>query len=313
MSATHVIAAAAIRAAGRISPRWGAALALPLFGSVAAPHPIDPADMNTMWRAERSTVRIPGVDGRGRDLNVYDWGPADGDVVVLAHGWNGRASQFSPLIRELVSEGYRVAAFDAPAHGDSAGRGTYLLDWVAALGGLQQRRGRFTAVIGHSFGGLATLVAAAQGIAVDGVVTVAAPADADLLLTQFQGQVGIDDRTAVELRRRFARRYFPGADDPFASLSPVRHPLPQNTHLLVVHDESDRVVPFAEAARIARANEHAHTLVTRGLGHSRILRADPFLDAVLGFLATPMPTTEASLVDEAPARRGRVGALALAG
>jgi len=313
MSAAHVIAAAAVRAAGRISPGWGSAIALPLFGSVAAPHPIDPADRETMWRAERSTVRIPGVDRRGRDLAVYEWGRPDGDVIALAHGWNGRASQFATLVRELVSGGYRVAAFDAPAHGDSVGRGTYLLDWVAALGELQERHGRLTAVIGHSFGGLATLLAAAQGTAVDRVVTVAAPADADLLLSQFQKQVGFDDRTAAELRKRFARRYFPGVDDPFAVLSPLRHPLPRATRLLVVHDESDRVVPFREAARIVGANADAVSLVTRDLGHSRILRADPFLDAVLDFLATTMTRTEAPPVGEVPAPRSRADALALAG
>ena len=304
MSAAHVIAAAAVRAAGRISPGWGSAIALPLFGSVAAPHPIDPADRETMWRAERSTVRIPGVDRRGRDLAVYEWGRPDGDVIALAHGWNGRASQFATLVRELVSEGYRVVAFDAPAHGDSVGRGTYLLDWVAALGELQERHGRLTAVIGHSFGGLATLLAAAQGIAVDRVVTVAAPADADLLLSQFQKQAGLrrpDGGRAsrairaplLPRRRRSVRRFCRRCGILFRAA----------TRLLVVHDESDRVVPFREAARIVGANAGAVSLVTRDLGHSRILRADPFLDAVLDFLATTMTRTDAPPVGEVPAPR----------
>jgi pimeloyl-ACP methyl ester carboxylesterase len=295
MSLTHSLAAGAVRTASAISPRWGSRIALPLFARVAPRRPIDSADLATMWRADRSTVRIPGVDRRGTDIAVYEWGPPGGEVVVLAHGWDGRGSQFATLVRELVGDGYRVVAFDAPAHGDSTGRATYLLDWVHALQKVQERRGRFAAVIGHSFGGLAALVAVGHGVAADRVVTVAAPADAEHLLSQFRAMLGFDARTADELRTRFARRYFPGASDPFATLSPLRHPLPRGSRLLLVHDETDRVVPFTEAARIAAAHSDALVVTTRGLGHTRILRSDPFLDAVQEFLATPASPTERSL------------------
>ena len=124
MAIAHFLAAAAVRAAGWVSPRWGAALALPAVRArrgAASDRPS--ADAATMWRADRSTVRIPGIDRAGRMSPSTSGVARDGEVVVLAHGWNGRASQFATLVRELVSEGYRVAAFDAPAHGDSAGRG----------------------------------------------------------------------------------------------------------------------------------------------------------------------------------------------
>jgi pimeloyl-ACP methyl ester carboxylesterase len=311
MAIVQFLAASAVRVAGSLSPRWGAAVALPVFARVAAPHPVGPLDAATMWRAARSTVRVPGIERSGTDVTVYEWGRQRGEVVVLAHGWNGRAAQFATLVRELVSEGYRVVAFDAPAHGDSGARAAYIIDWVETLGALQQRYGRFTAVVGHSFGGLATLIATAHGVAADRVITVAAPADAELLLTQFQAMLGFDGRTAAVLRTRFARRYFPHEADPFSRLSSVRHPVPQATRLLVVHDEGDRVVPIAESARISDANPSAQRLTTRGLGHSRILQSDQFLDAVLDFLATP---TDAPSIDEAESVVAAPGkAFALAG
>ncbi len=277
---------AAVRTTGRVSPRWGAAVALPVFGHVSRPRPVHPDDVPTMERARRSTVRIPGIDRRGSDLAVYEWGRG-ANVVVLAHGWNGRAAQFATLVRELVSEGWRVVAFDAPAHGDTPGRSTYLVDWIDALAELQRGHGRIHAVVGHSFGGLAALVAAAGSVQVDRVVTIAAPGDPDLLLSQFQATLGYDDRTAAAMRARFAERYFPGETDPFARLSPLRDPLPTSVPLLAVHDEGDRIVPFGELARIAAANPTARTLATRGFGHNRVLTADPVLDAVVEFLAQP--------------------------
>ena len=227
-------------------------------------------------------------------------------AVVLAPGCTGRARQFATLVRELVAEGFRVVAFDAPAHGDSAGRHTYLVDWVDVLTQLQGRYGRFAAVVGHSFGGLGSLVSVAGGIQADRVVTVASPADAELLLAQFQTMLRYSDGVTRELTALFARRYFPGDQDPFAWLSAVRRPLPQGTPLLVVHDERDGMVPFGEAARIAGANPGAISLTTNGLGHSRILRADAFLDAVLDFVTTdavtrPVADAEAGVAHGAPA------------
>jgi pimeloyl-ACP methyl ester carboxylesterase len=287
-------AGAAVRTAGRVSPRLGAAVALPLFGHVARPKPVDPHDAPTMERARRSSIRIPGVGRRGVDLAVYEWGRG-ADVVVLAHGWNGRASQFATLVRELVAEGWRVVAFDAPAHGETPGRATYLVDWTDALAELQRRHGRVHAIVGHSFGGLATLVAAGAGVQVDRVVTIAAPGDADLLLAQFRAMLGFDERTAAALRERFAARYFPGEDDPFARLSPLRRPLLAGIGLLAVHDEGDRVVPFGELDRLAAAHPAARLVATKGFGHNRVLTADPVLDAVVEFLAEPsaVPSPEA--------------------
>jgi pimeloyl-ACP methyl ester carboxylesterase len=54
--------------------------------------------------------------------------------------------------------------------------------------------------------------------------------------------------------------------------------------LLVIHDDGDRMVPYAEAGRIMSANPHARLLTTTGLGHSRLLAGDAVLDAVLEHL-----------------------------
>ena len=290
MNSALSMAAAAARTAGSVSPALGASIALSLFAHVSRPRPVAGDARYTMSTAVRSTVRIPGLARSGVDVVVYDWGRGD-DVVVLAHGWDGRASQFAALVRELVAAGFRVVAFDAPAHGDSPARGSYLIDWIDVFVALQQRYGRFRGVVGHSFGGLGALLSAAGGLAVGRVVTVAAPADADLLLTQFQKILGHDDRTAAALRRRFAERYFPGESDPFGRLSAVRRPLPEGMPLLAIHDEGDRVVPFAELTRIAGANPGARPVATRGLGHNRVLVSDEFLDAVPAFLAEPTRVT----------------------
>lgn len=286
---------AAVRAAGAISPRAGAAVALPFFAYVAKPRPVDADDAPTMSLARRRTVRIPGVDRRGVDVVVYEWGRGP-RTVVLAHGWLGRASQFSALVRELVAEGYRVVAFDGPAHGDSAGRRTYLPDWLDIFAELQQRYGAFDAMVGHSFGGLATLVAVAGGVDAARVITVAAPADVDELFRGFQRMLGHSDAVTTRLRERFADRYFAGDPDPFGWLSAVRRPLPVGVPLLVAHDQGDRHVPFSESGRIVSANDAARLVPTTGFGHNRILSADALLDAAVAFVGAEMHRTPARVL-----------------
>jgi pimeloyl-ACP methyl ester carboxylesterase len=297
MDLVRTAAAVSVGAAAAVSPRWGAAVALPIFGRVAPARAVRPDDEPTMWRARRGRVRIPGIDRRGTEIETYEWGSGS-RTVLLAHGWDSRASQFAPLVRELVAEGYRAVAFDAPAHGASAGRRTYLVDWLDAIAALQERHGVFEAMIGHSFGGLATLVAAAGGVGTARVVTIAAPADADALLTQFQAGLGYSDEVSSYLRELFASRYFPGERDPFAWLSSVRRPVPVTVPMLIAHDRGDRLVPFTEAERIAAAHPWARLLETTGLGHNRILAADIVLDAVLEHLAAPAASA-ASVVPRA--------------
>ncbi|GAA1958246.1 alpha/beta hydrolase family protein [Agromyces allii] len=279
--------AGGIRLASSISPELGARLALPLFMRVGRRVTVAEADAGTHAEARRGRVRIPGIRRSGVDVVTYEWGGGP-DVVVLAHGWQSRASVFAPLVRELRSEGFRVVAFDAPANGDSDGRGTYLVDHLDILAALQQRYGRFHALIGHSFGGTASLLAPAEGIDTRRVASIAAAGSAHVFVDEFGTLVGLDAPTRDALARGFVRRLFADVENPFEHYSALAHPLPEGMPLLVVHDRGDRRVPFAEAPKIAAANPGRTRFVpTEGLGHNRILRADVTLDAVVEFVTAP--------------------------
>src|SRR5690242_12401939 len=134
-------ARAVIRAARSVSPRLGAQVAYRTFFSTSPRLRVHPRDAATMRAAARGRMKV-----RGTRVVTYRWGDV-GPVVVLAHGWRGRASQFAPLVRSLIADGHRVVAFDAPAHGASRGHRTDVRDWIAAFAELQGRYGPFRAVI----------------------------------------------------------------------------------------------------------------------------------------------------------------------
>ena len=61
-----------------------------------------------------NNYRLPFDGGK---LAVTTWGE-DGPAVLLMHGWGGARAQMTGFVIPLLDAGYRVVAFDQPAHGE---------------------------------------------------------------------------------------------------------------------------------------------------------------------------------------------------
>src|SRR5258708_814936 len=113
------------------------------------------------------------VSVNGKKVQGYQWG--EGPAVVVVHGWAGRATQFRKFIPLLNRAGYAVIGFDGPAHGRSEGRRVTVLDFEEALKQVFIRIGTPEAVIAHSFGGVASLYAAMNGLSIRTLINIASP------------------------------------------------------------------------------------------------------------------------------------------
>ena len=279
MTSASALIAGGIRAASAVSPALGGALAHRAFFTTAPRMRVQERDEATHQAAARGRMRIGSVD-----VASYSWGRGP-RTVLLMHGWRGRASQFAPLVRELVAEGFTAVSFDAPAHGSSGGRRTDIRDWIAAAEQLQQAHGRFDAIVGHSFGGLAALTAARTAVPAGAVITIAGAASPDAFVSEFARELRLSPAARERMERRFHARFGLDAESFSARYDAARHPLPEGTDLLVIHDRGDRRMPDADALRLHAAHHgHSRLLRTEGFGHTRILSADPVLDAVLEHL-----------------------------
>src|ERR671919_499626 len=97
-----------------------------------------------------NNYRIPFDDG---ELAVTTWG-SSGPVVLLMHGWGGARAQMTGFVDPLLFAGYRVVAYDQPAHGESDGKMTNLLEIAPTMDLIVEHEGNFDAIIAHSFGTL---------------------------------------------------------------------------------------------------------------------------------------------------------------
>ena len=228
---------------------------------------------------------------RDRPLAVYCWGT--GPTVLLAHGWHGRGTQLGAFVAPLVAAGFRVVAFDAPAHGRTPGHATDLPEVSEALLQVAAAFPPLHGVIAHSFGAVCTLVAISRGLAPRRVVTLSAPASIDFLMDSFAARLTIP-AAVMDVHQRLMELRF-GADL-WRQFSPTEIARGLDIPALLVHDKEDHDVPWQEGEALARAWPGATWERTQGLGHRRILRDPDVIARVAAFLAesSPTPDTRAS-------------------
>lgn len=267
---------------GRLAPRLAARLLERLF-STPPRRPLDAAERE--WGAGGRSERL--LVGE-RSVVVTTWG-TPGPVALLAHGWGGRGVQLGAFVRPLLDAGFQVVAFDAPAHGATAGRRTNLLELAAALAAVA-RRYPPRAVVAHSVGAVAATLAMADGLRPERAVFLAPADDPWTFLERAASHLGLSRAIAQRVRSDLERRF---ALAPIQLVASQRAP-GLGTALLAFHDATDREVAHADGARLVAAWPGARLETTRGLGHRRILTDPEVVAAAVEFLGRPAVPLTAS-------------------
>ena len=218
---------------------------------------------------------------RGRHIATWHWGPADAPAVLLVHGWGGRATQMRRFVAQLAAAGYRVIAYDQPAHGLSDGKLTGLPDFADVLVAVARHHGKVHALITHSLGGPAAAIALARGLPVERAVLISPPSDLVGFSRRFARWLALPERVRrsmqAAIEERFGVRW---SELEVAQLAPRLR-----AAALVIHDRHDTQVPWKQGAALARHWPGARLMSTRGLGHGRILESDAVARAAVDFIA----------------------------
>ena len=233
------------------------------------------AELAALEEASPFTVSMP----TGR-LVCWRWGRKEDPVVVLAHGWGGRAAQLRRYVAPLVARGYSVVGFDAPGHGMSGGRESSVVHMAAALEAVLRDTGPAHAVIGHSVGGAVSAYVLSRGAAVNKAVLLAPPASLTDYSHRFARLLrlpeGIRALMQAQIERRFGIRW---------SDFEVEATAPRLTQpALIVHDVDDRDNPFRDGERYARHWPGARLVATQGLGHRGALYDSAVINEVAAFI-----------------------------
>jgi pimeloyl-ACP methyl ester carboxylesterase len=253
-----------------VSPRAAGRLALRMFRTPRRHH-------RPGWEkqiAERGLrVRV------GSNLSAHTWGA--GPIVLLVHGWEGRGTQLGRFVDPLVAAGFRVVAVDSPAHGDSGGTRTDLIECTEALRKVARELGPLAGVVAHSFGGAVTTLALERGLAAACVVLIAAPSSVDDVVSRFGELTGVRGAAMRAFRDGIERQTGVKLKDVEIFERVARLEVPA----LIVHDRGDREVPFHDAERLSTRWPGAVLMATSALGHRRILKDDAVIRRTVEWVA----------------------------
>jgi pimeloyl-ACP methyl ester carboxylesterase len=250
-----------------------------VYGAFFSPsrYEVKPTDHEVMeWG---NNYRVPLEGG---ELAVTTWG-SNGPSVLLMHGWGGARAQMTGFVDPLLFAGYRVVAYDQPAHGESDGKTTNLLEIAPTMDLIAKQEGPFHAVIAHSFGTLITSYALVERNFPPPARLVYFGAFNQLLdsLPRFQVLAGLTDEIMDGFRVMLYENF--GGEVLEAITNEVLTPR-INIPALMFHDTADNVTPVEDSRAIARVWKQAQFIETEGLGHRGALQSKSIHEQVVRFL-----------------------------
>lgn len=212
--------------------------------------------------------------------------PVDGvrPAVIVLHGWGGNASLMLPLAEYLHTAGFHSLFLDARNHGHSehdtfASMPRFAEDLEVAADWLADRdQVASVAVIGHSVGAGAAILSASRSSRYAAVVSVSSFAHPGEMMREQMSRMPSPVVTAIleAVQLTIGHR--------FETFAP-RYRLPRvGVPVLLVHGDSDPVVPISDLEELHEVRPQAEVLIVPEGGHSDLAPFEPFVGEITSFL-----------------------------
>jgi pimeloyl-ACP methyl ester carboxylesterase len=204
-------------------------------------------------------------------------GPAP---VLLVHGWEDDNSLWQNLIEAIDFVGRGVVAFDLPGHGYSEGATLNMDLGAAAVRAVADAMGPFDAVVTHSFGGPASVLALEGGLAIARAVLIAPPMALELSIARNVARVGAGPHVAAAIAARIAAQ----SPNGLAYYDMRRSAPAMRARALFVHSIDDPETDFQNSRTLADLWPDAQLLLTDGMGHRAIAMDASIIARIVEFL-----------------------------
>ena len=200
--------------------------------------------------------------------------------VLLLHGWSGRGTQLFSFADELQKKNCEVITFDMPAHGQSTGKKTNVLELKFCIQDLNLKFGPFDAAIAHSMSGFALLRAIKDGLPLQSAAIIGSGDSIKGVFYRFSQQLHfsekIADRMIVAVENKFGIKL-----ETYSSRMNIKD---IDIPLLIVHDKDDKEAPYECSTKLHNLARNSQLKLTSGLGHHRILRDPKTVQHIVQFL-----------------------------
>ena len=240
-------------------------------------HKLRDHELTTLDKANQSEY-----DYGGFKIKTYAWNEnGSKEALLLIHGWEGQAGNFSDLVEELIKADYRIYSFDGPSHGFSSKGPTSLFEFIELVDVFIQKF-EVKNLISHSFGGVATsyVLSANQALNIDKYLLFTTPDKFSQRIDSVAENVGVSPKVKRKLIARLEKELNMKVPDLNVSewVKSVKV-----KEALILHDKNDKVLPIEQSLNVHRNWKNSKFETVEGTGHFRILRTKSVLDRAVSF------------------------------
>jgi pimeloyl-ACP methyl ester carboxylesterase len=233
--------------------------------------------------AERFSIPME----KRKPLAGYRWGDKSGPIILLVHGWTATATCFVNFIDPLLARGYQVVSYDSIAHGETSGVSVSMTEWADTLISVMENVGQVHAIVGHSLGAGATVIASTLKLDTDKIVLISPVTDIVKVSNQFAHALSIPAQTIEKVRQYAWRKYHTSASKYGTSWQDV-FSSDFKVPTLIIHDKDDKEIEIEHGRWLARQWPWADYIETEQLGHRRILLNPLVIESVTSFIQKPV-------------------------
>lgn len=239
-------------------------------------HKMPKRELEMDRKSKQELLLIPGLN---KKVMVYNYGSGE-KTILLVHGWSGRGTQLVKFAEEFVKLGYCTISFDAPAHGKSPGNRTIMTEFITSVMQIEKKFGPFEAAIGHSLGGMTLLNAYKRGLHLNKLVIIGSGDKVQDIMNDFVRKLEMKSEMSELLKLYFEKQFGETMESYSSYIAAKEIDIP----VLVIHDENDYEVPVQAGIHIHKQLRKGDLMVTKGLGHRKILGNHQVIEKVIQFI-----------------------------
>ena len=219
------------------------------------------------------------------DINCYELGSGNSDIIFLLHGWESNAGSLSKFAYQLAENNYRVISFDLPGHAKYNSKYTNLAECKNAFTNVIDfiKPNKPFSVLSHSFGSAVSVYTLSNlNYKIDKLVFLTSPNSILEIFTDFKKLIGLPSTAfsyllekADLLANEKIKNFYIDEKLKYFNFS----------KLLLIHDEYDKIIPFKNSVEIESKNKQNTELIKhKNIGHYKMLWNDKIIEDTLRFL-----------------------------
>lgn len=225
---------------------------------------------------------------RGWILNAHG---SKAPVIIFMHGWSSSTAEIQHAAEGFVERGFNVVMVNALSHGNSdrvcySGPQAFLKDLNDIINGFMNMESYHPScvlLVGHSMGGVASLLTLAKRHFFSGAIIFSPFADSKQIMREYLKAYFCPYVPIGYLIIQCMRLWMKST---FHNISPIYCMKNISTETLLIHGETDNMIPPLHTYNLhgERSGNHIQLLIVTHCSHDSVVRLRSILSEVDGFL-----------------------------